>query len=453
MMDSLYFEILAMTSILYDFVLVLAALMYLPKVIYQWMFKGKYRESILQRFGCDFPKIDKNGRTLIWIHAVSVGETKAVAPLVRKMKKEFHNPIIVISSTTETGHAEAIRSVACADYHVYLPLDFRWMVRPIVRRVKPDLVVLTETDFWYNFLRSAKKEGAHVVLVNGKLSAKSLNRFRFLRFFSSRLFAHVDRFCLQSQHYYERFIKLGIPKERIVITGNLKFDDEYPKLPAEELIKWKEELGIRPEDRVIVAGSTHEPEELLFLEVMQGLWKTFPDTKLVLVPRHPERFEAVAALLTQKDIPFCRFSGKKCHEKGVKAVLVDAMGLLRKCYQFADVAIVAGSYTSKVGGHNILEPCWYGVPVIFGPHMEQQPELVDLVKQYQAGMQVRPMDLQERIGGLLLNEKVRKEIGQSGLRLVAANQGATERTWQTISCEMKKTEAAQEILLQNNPMA
>ncbi|MCP5508424.1 MAG: 3-deoxy-D-manno-octulosonic acid transferase [Chlamydiales bacterium] len=426
-----------LTSLLYDITITLAALMMLPKIIYQRFRIGKYKESMLQRFGIAFPKIDKKDRPLVWVHAVSVGETKAVAPVVRKLKKEFNNPIVIVSSTTETGHAEAKRSAACADYHVYLPLDFRWIIRPIIRRIRPDLIILTETDFWWNFLRSAKKLGTKIVLVNGKLSERSVNRFRFLRFFTKRLFSHIDIFCVQSAHYYNRFLSLGIPQERIVVTGNLKFDDEYPKLPPDELNQWKSELGIQKDDKVIVVGSTHDPEEAVFLDVMEQLWAKYPSLKLVLVPRHPERFETVARLLSERQVPFTRIS-KTADAKEAKVVLIDAMGLLRRCYQFADIAVVAGSYTNKVGGHNIIEPCWYGVPVLFGPYMHQQPELVELIKQYQAGMQVDVPQIAEQMSSLLKDDASRQEMGARGLELAGASRGATDKTWHVLEREFQK---------------
>lgn len=413
----------------YNFLLLLLGIILSPFICYNRVVKGKYSGNLAKRFGIGFPFIEKNGRPVIWVHAVSVGETKAIAPLIRRLKKKFEDPLVIISSITETGHTEAKRTLACADYHVYLPLDFSWIIRPIVKQVSPDIVVISETDFWWNFLSAAKESGATTALVNGKLSKTSAKRFQWTSFFSKKLFSQIDLICAQSEHHVPRFIKVGVPREKVKVTGNLKLDDDYPDIDREELIEWKAKLGIAKEDKVIVVGSTHAPEEELFLKEFQKLWHKYPDVKMVLVPRHPERFEQVALLLKDQNIPFTRLSCVKGVEGTEKVVLIDAMGLLRKCYQFADVAVVAGSFVSGIGGHNVVEPCWYGAPTIFGPHMESQPELVRLIKKFHAGLQIPLTDFLPVAEELLYhNPDKREKIGESGLLLVANSKGATKKT-------------------------
>lgn len=416
-------------SFFYEIALWVLSMAAFPKMLYHRIKHGKYRESLGKRLGVGFPLIKKGNRPLVWIHAVSVGEAKAVAPLIKMLKAKMNNPIIVVSSITETGHAEVQRSIPQADYKVFLPFDFRFIIRPIVRSVKPDLVILSESDFWYNFLKSAKEVGAKIVLVNGKVSSTSMHRFKKFAMLSKRLFGLFDYLCIQSEHYRKRFIEIGVPAEKMTITGNLKFDGEYPALSADQLKIWRQQLGIEDGDKVLVIGSSHDPEEKLFLDVSQKLWSKFPRLKVVFVPRHPERFNEVAGILQTRNVPYIRFSqlgGNYYHDQRV--ILMDAMGLLRKCYQFADVAVVAGSYTSKVGGHNILEPSWYGVPVVFGPHMHQQPELVELVNQYGAGLQISKDRLYEELEKLLSCDETRKKVGESGLAMVAGINGATKRT-------------------------
>lgn len=414
-------------SLLYEFALFVIALAAIPKFLYQMIFKGKYRGSLLKRFGGSFPIIKKGKRPLIWVHAVSLGETKAVAALVKNIKQDYKNPLIVFSTITETGYVEACRTIQ-ADYHVYLPFDFGWVIKSIVKRTAPDLVVLCESDLWYNFLNSSKQAGAKIVLVNGKLSVKSKERFVRFPFFARRLFSLIDLFCVQSKLYGARFKEVGVPDEKIVVTGNMKFDGDYSRLPSQQLEAWRSELGILPKDPVLVIGSTHHPEETLFLDALQPVWKSLPDLKVLFVPRHPERFSDVAALLQKADIDFRRLSEKNQTQRNCPVILIDAMGLLRKCYQLADVAIVAGSYTPKVGGHNILEPSWYGVPVVFGPHMYSQPDLLDLVTEYAAGSQVGIEDLSSELIGLFKDPERRKAIGRGGLRLAADVHGATSKT-------------------------
>ncbi len=414
-------------SILYEICLLLLGIAYLPIFLYQYIFKKKYRNSILKRFGWGFPVINKGDRPLIWIHAVSLGETKAVAALVKSIKTEFKNPLLVFSTTTETGYVEACRSIS-ADYHVYLPFDFGWVVKSIMKRTAPDLVVLCESDFWYNFLSSAKEAGAVVTVVNGKLSTRSQTRFLKVPFFAHKLFACIDLFCLQSNLYRKRFASLGIPQEKLVVTGNMKFDGDYAKLPANQIEAWRMELGIQPTDPVLVVGSSHSPEEVQLLKLLPQVWNQFPKLKVMLVPRHPERFNEVAGILQKSNVSFRRLSQKTGENQQASVILIDAMGLLRKCYQLADIAIVAGSYTSKVGGHNILEPSWYGVPVLFGPHMYSQPDLVDLVREYEAGLQVSLEELPDVLLDLLQNKERSKSLGDAGLRLAGDVHGATNKT-------------------------
>lgn len=414
-------------TFLYECALILIALIALPQFLYQLIFKGKYRKGTLKRFGIAFPTIKKEGRSLVWVHAVSLGETKAVVALVKMIRTELGNPLIVFSTTTETGYVEACRTIG-ADHHVYLPFDFGWVINPIIAQTAPDLLILCESDFWYNLLKAAKKAGAKTVLVNGKLSTRSMERFKKIRLFTRRLFSFIDLYCVQSQLYGKRFEEIGIPQEKIIVTGNMKFDGDYAKLPAQQLEDWRNELDIGPLDPVLVIGSSHSPEEVQLLDVLSHVWKAFPDLKVIFVPRHPERFNEVAGILQKKRIYYRRLSQKNHRGSQRQVVLIDAMGLLRKCYQLADIAIVGGSYTSKVGGHNILEPSWYGVPVFFGPHMQSQPDLVDLMREYGAGKQVKLQDLQLELIELLQDAKKRKAIGDAGLRLAADVHGATAKT-------------------------
>lgn len=419
-------------SFLYETVLWLAAIISLPKLLYSYWFHGKYRQSLWKRFGFNFPLIRKGNRFLIWVHAVSVGETKAVAALVKKMKSQLNNPIIIVSSITETGHAEAKRCLPFADYHVYLPFDLNFIIKPIVSFVKPNLVILSETDFWFNFLKNCKRVKAFIAIVNGKISKRSVRRFEKMKIFTRHLFSKIDIACVQSQHYQMRFEQIGVPKDKIIVTGNLKFDDEYPKLTKEQSVEWRKQFKIEAGDPVCVIGSTHDPEEKLLLEEMQKVWTIFPKLKVILVPRHPERFNEAASILRKSNVPFVRFSRLDQFSGEAKVILMDAMGFLRKCYQLADVAIVAGSYTSKIGGHNILEPAWYGVPVIFGPYMHAQPELCELIKEYRAGVQIPLEEVSEMLLELIENPARRKEIGENGLKMLSDINGATKRTWNSL---------------------
>ncbi|WP_068471078.1 3-deoxy-D-manno-octulosonic acid transferase [Candidatus Protochlamydia phocaeensis] len=416
----------------YECCLWILALLAIPKMLYQLVFYKKYRQSLLPRLGFDYPIFQQNGEPLIWIHAVSVGETKAVVSLVRELKQRFPSSLFVVSSITETGHAEAKRSLPFVDYHVYLPFDFSFIVRRLIKRASPDLVILCESDFWFNFMRLAKAQGASLVLVNGKLSEKSTHRFCKVPFFSKALFELFDFLCVQNALYEKRFIEAGASPEKIHITGNLKLDDEYPQLTAEEVTQWRQKLGIQPDQLVLTIGSSHHPEEQLILQLLKEIWKSFPTLKVIFVPRHPERFQEVGELLEKERLLWVAFTDINRRTGKEQAILIDAMGMLRMCYQLSDIAIVGGSFTSKVGGHNILEPCWYSKPVLFGPHMYSQPELVDLIKEYDAGKQVSEEQLQETLFHLLGDSAERQRMGQNGLELIRSLKGSTKRTLHVI---------------------
>ncbi len=424
-----------MFLIFYELLLWLLALLALPKMIYGLIFQNKYRNNLLERFGCNFPKLHKTQNQFpIWIHAVSVGETLAVASLARELKKQHPQATLIISSTTETGHAEAQRSLPFADHHVYLPLDFAWLVRKILKAVAPKLVVICESDFWFNFLYYAKKNGATLALVNGKLSERSMHRLHFFSTFSKRLFGLFDLMCVQNELYSERFIVAYAPKNKIVITGNLKLDADVKPLAANEEDSWRAKLGIQNDHTILTIGSTHNPEEKEILEILKNLWQSIPNFQVLLVPRRPETFKTVAALLDKSGLAWVSFTNIEQRTGKEKVVLMDTMGLLRTCYQISDIAIVGGSFIKHVGGHNILEPSYYGRPVLFGPHMESQRELVDLVVSYGAGQQVKHTSELEKILELWLRDPhAPQKIGAQGRLLSSSLKGSKGRTLQALA--------------------
>ena len=395
----------------------------LPSFGFSYFFKNKYRASLKPRFGFGFPAVDKKNKPLIWIHAVSVGETRAIALLAKMLKEDY---TLLISSITETGHEEAKRVLAFADYHVFLPLDLSFIIKPILKRVKPDFVIISETDLWFQFLKASKNNGAKIMLVNGKVSAKSAERLRWVPFFSKRLYDLIDFFSVQNKIYRKRFLALGVPSDKIAVIANLKFDEEFSVFESQELELFKKRVGIDSKDRVLVVGSTHDPEEKMILKVLKPIFEMHPNLKVLIVPRHPERFDEVEKELILQKVGYCRYSKlENCNEK---IVLIDAMGLLRKCYSIATIAIVGGSFNDKIGGHNILEPLAYKVPVLFGPYMHSQPDFLEVVLTRQAGVQVKEEWLAEVLNDLLDSSEKRSILGESGFKLISNFKGSTKLT-------------------------
>lgn len=418
-----------MFSIFYDLILFVLAILALPKLLWQWFVLGKYRESLRERLGITLPSFfPQKGQRVIWIHAVSMGETRAVIPLFHMIRRAYEDAAIVISTTTETGNAEAKRSMPEADAHFFLPLDFSWIIRKLFNRIRPSTLIMCESDFWYHLLSIAKKRNVNVTLVNGKVSERSCNRFQKFPFFTRRIFSNFDTLCVQSELYRNRFISMGVPPEKLFVTGNLKFDAPVKKMDAAQLQIFRNTLRIAPTDRVLVIGSTHAKEEDGLLSVTSSVWERIPNLKVFLVPRHPERFNEVFQLIKERGFQCSRYSDMNDE----KLVLIDTMGLLNQCYQIADVAIVGGSFVSHVGGHNIYEPVHLGVPVLFGPHMHSQPELKELILSAHAGRELAIDELPNALIEILDSPQVHSQYANACERLSRSMQGASERTFEHI---------------------
>lgn len=386
---------------LYTIGLALVSLIWLPKLL-----QKKYRARLPALFGKGL-SLKSSQPMRIWVHAVSLGETKAIIPLVKKLKEKWPDAFIVLSSLTATGLEEAKKEFAEADRHITLPFDL--VVRKFVREMKPTLVILSEADFWYNFLDEAKRNGAKIVLVNGKISSRSMPLYRYF----PPLLKSIDSFIVQAELYQKRFLEIGVDPAKIHVSGNLKFDAAMETMPVA--------VTSYP---ILVVGSTHEPEEKIFLNALSFVWKKHPSLQVYLVPRHPERFDKVAKIIEEAHIPFTRYSEGTFS----RLTLVDEMGRLKQLYRQADICVVAGSWTPKVGGHNVLEPAFFGKPVIFGPYMHNQPEFCDLVLAANAGLQIPAEELPTALIRLLDHPEEAHQLGANGLALIQKNHGSVDKT-------------------------
>ncbi len=415
-------------SALYELVLFILFLAAMPKAVYECVRHKKHRTNFFKRLGFGFPKITKkNNGPIIWVHAVSVGECHAANPLINQLKLEMPDATIVVSSVSETGHREAKKTITQADWHVYLPFDFYFCVKHVFTLIRPDIVILCEGDFWYRFLKEAKKQGAITVVVNGKVSSESASRFARFSFITKRLFALIDFLCVQSDLYKARFLQMGVASSKIAVTGNLKCDSLPTPIGLTEVADLRAKMFLAADDKVLVIGSTHDPEEELLLSQLVPVLAKFPKLKIIIAPRHPERFNAVALLLEKHGLSYGTWT-KGAVTSNPQAYLIDAMGILRKCYQLADIAIVAGSFTNKVGGHNIMEAQAFGIPVISGPYMHSQPQLIECAKFYNAILQIDGSEVAATIERLLCDTATCENLGKSSLDMVSALRGATVRT-------------------------
>lgn len=407
-------------SFFYQLSLLFLALLYLPKVLYDYIVHRKYRNNIKERLGLTYPQPHHEQKPLLWMHAVSMGETKAIAPLVSLIHKNHPEWALLISSTTETGHQEAQKCMPFADYHIYMPLDFSFCVGRVLKSFKPKMVLLSETDVWWNFLRLSKNGGAHIAIVNGKLSARSAKRLGLIPSLGKAIYSPIELCCAQSEEYAIRFEQIGVPK--VVVTGNLKFD--FPINAQTPL------LEIPAGSQLIVLGSTHPGEEKDLIQQLEPLVKKYPLMRIAIVPRHPERFDAVHQELLDLGVPLTRYS--QLSSTDWQFLLVDAMGILAKIYSQASLAIVGGSYIQGIGGHNIIEPNLTGTPVLFGPNMFGQNEMVSLVHAFGSGTQVSINDVQNKVDEILSSPSKLESMRIACSRLTNSIRGATEKTYQSI---------------------
>ena len=389
-------------------------------------FIAKKRHHYRRLFG-SIP--NANGKEVVWIHAVSVGEAKAAQSLFRSLRKSYPEAFFLITTVTEAGLAEARRSLAEADAFAYLPMDFRWIVRRWVRSLRPKLFLLMESDFWPNLLSAVKDFGGKLALVSGKLSERSARRFHALSFFSKKLFNLFDLLCVQNEEQARRFLPIVDP-EKMHITGNIKLDQAPERIDVDF---WRQQLSVPA--AALTLSCTHAPEEDLLLDLLP-----LEEVFCFLAPRHPERFDEVAAILKAKSIPFFRWSCFEERQGGERVLLVDAMGQLPICYTLSRLAIVAGSFAPHVGGHNLFEPCLYGTPVFFGPHVFAQKELATRVLAAQAGQQISASSLRCAVQDFFSNQSL-EDAARSAVRsLVDTGRGSAKKTMQLIEgiCSLQR---------------
>lgn len=423
--------------LLYDLLLILAAASLVPYYLLRGVRYGKSRRGIRERLGHYSPAQRKaiEGKQVIWVHAVSVGETRAAMPLLKGLRRQAPEAVIVLSNVTETGHAIALES-ADADLCLFFPYDFSWTVRRVFRTIKPNLVIIVETEIWPNFTRQAARLGIPVILVNGRISDRSFPRYRLFRPLLRPLLRSFSAFCMQSQLDAERIVQLGASPTQVENTGNLKFDHELRDLAEAEIRGLKAQYRLPEDLSILTAGSTHAGEEEQILTTFQGLLAQGNRLALVLIPRHPERSREIAALLTQLQLGFRLRSTLTTDDPLLTAgqvLLVDTLGEVINLYATSDLIFVGGSLV-PVGGHNPLEASLLSKSVLFGPHMHNFREMSAKLVRAGAGLKVETRAELEKTCQLLLDDPVRRRaMGQAGRALIVESAGATERTLQRIA--------------------
>jgi 3-deoxy-D-manno-octulosonic-acid transferase len=398
----------------------------LPVYALYWFFRGivnrAYWDRVGQRFGLGFPQLESGS---IWIHAVSVGEVQAAAPLVRALGRRYPGRQRLMTTVTPTGAARVAALFGDSVRHCYIPFETPAAVQNFFDATRPDVALIMETEIWPNLYHACGVRGVPLVLVSARISPKSVNSYRKLLPLFRETLSHGIVIAAQSEADADRFRSLGARPERTRVTGNIKFDIEIDRgLPERGRRFRRDTFGERP---VWIAASTHHREEELVLNAHRQVCAAFPDALLLLVPRHPERFDAVRQLLERQETGYASRTGAAVVPPSASVFLGDTMGEVPLFYSASDVAFVGGTLV-PIGGHNLLEPAALGLPVLAGPHLFNTQEIANLFNRVGALTLVRDeTELARAVTRLLGNFADAKRLGEAGRQLVLDNRGALDR--------------------------
>jgi 3-deoxy-D-manno-octulosonic-acid transferase len=382
----------------------------------------KYWPTLADRFG--FLKVPRL-RNAIWVHAVSVGEVKSVEKLLERLRQQFPTSPLVVSTTTPAGQQLAGERSDIVDYTFYFPLDLPSCVRRTLSRVDPAMVIIAETEIWPNFLRACRRRGARVVLINGRISDRSFSRYRMMRRWLRRVFEDYSVLGMQSEMDRQRIEAIGADPRKVTVLGNLKYDAVVSVRNVDD------ELATYLESRrpLWIAASTMPGEEELVLDAFQCVLKTHPELKLLIAPRHADRFELVEEIIKSRGIQYVRRS--RLDGRGT-VLLLDSIGELATVFTYATVVYMGGTLV-PTGGHNILEPARHSKPIIFGPHMENFREIERLFLESNGAIRIHNAEeLAPAVSRLLGDPQHASEIGNNAFAIVQQNTGATERVLQIL---------------------
>ncbi len=415
-----------MFYLLYNLSLVLASPFLLIYLVWRVAVRGKSREGWSHRLG-NLP-VSPQGRRVIWVHAVSVGEVMAALPLLQTLREQLPQHYLLLTTLTPTGNATARQQLGkLVDAVGYLPVDIPFAVRRAFNRVRPDALIIMETELWPNLLMVARRLGVKTLIANGRLSDRSLPNYRRFRWFFRNVLECVDAICAQSQEDARRFCAIGASPDRVHVSGNTKFDQAMVSAQDVDADALRRELGIPADAPVLVIGSTRAPEEeQLVARAYARLRQQFPNLCIIWAPRHVERADAVADTLRAQGFePWMRTQGTPAEPR--EQIVLDTFGELGKVYAVADVAIIGGSFV-PLGGQNLLQPLAHGKPVVHGPHMQNFRDVAAMAQQAGVAWTAHNGDeLVQQVARLLGDARLREEVARRARALVTEQQGASQR--------------------------
>ncbi len=411
----------ACMRLLYTFLLYFATPFIVVRLLWRSLKQPEYRRRICERFAFFKPIGDKK---TLWIHAVSVGETHAAFPLIRALQKLYPDAELVITTTTPTGSAEISKNFSSKITHVYTPYDLPSVIKRFLRKTHPTVCIIMETELWPNLLHYTRKKNIPILLANARLSERSLVGYQRIAGLTKTMLSCIETVAAQSTADGDRFLRLGLEKNKLAYTGNIKFDTTLPADLIENAAALRDQWQHRP---TWIAASTHEGEEQLILEAHQKIKQQVKNALLILVPRHPQRFQKVAQLCKQYGMSMARRSHNKTPAAEHAIYFGDTMGELKLLYAASDIAFVGGSLM-PIGGHNPIEPALLHIPVLSGPHYQNFTVITDLLINAKA-MQIvaNQHELAQTIVTLIEQPELREQWGERGYQVCAANTGALEK--------------------------
>ncbi|MDE2027360.1 MAG: 3-deoxy-D-manno-octulosonic acid transferase [Candidatus Omnitrophica bacterium] len=405
--------------VLYNFILLFYALLYLPYLL----LTGRGYTGFSMRTGRFDPEIERQIKqnTNIWLHGVSVGEVMVIDNFLSRLRQLYPAYQFVVTVTTKTGYALACERLRGKALVVPSPVDFSWVTSRFVKLIAPKLYIAVETEIWPNLFRRLHLKNIPAVVINGRISDASFSRYKWVRLLLRNVLNQIRVWCMQSKTDADRVIDLGAEASKVVVVGNIKFDE--PVKPAQSSV-WSWEQG----RNWWVAGSTHPGEEDMVLDAYIKLIEHYPQWRLIIAPRHVERTDKIMQLIAGRAMKSVKFSqwDKKALARDT-VVIVDTIGQLRSLYSVASLVFVGKSLV-KGGGQNIIEPASYGKAVIIGPHVQNFRDIVACFKEREALVQVAdPESFEKAVLSLGADEERRRALGDAAKEVVAVNQGATER--------------------------
>ncbi len=425
--------------ILYNLLYIIFLILYLPIFI----IKKRYHKNFSMRLGIFSGDIVNRlkDREVVWIHAVSVGEANSAIPIIEGLRRLYPDKLVVISTVTKTGNQIAERILKDDELVIYLPLDISFIVKKVIHFINPKVFIIVETEIWPNLIFALSDKDIPIALVNGRISASSYRGYKTVKFLIKPTLERINLFCMQTEEDALKIVSLGAKPDNVKITGNTKFDIEMNfKSIEKDINDLLDKLKLKEDDQILIAGSTHYPEEKILFSCYNKLLINKPSLKMIVAPRHIDRVKKIekeAEAFGFKPVRFTELVAHP-HKQDNKLIIVDVMGKLKTLYALATIVFVGGSL-AKIGGHNMIEPAIFSKPIIFGPYVYNFQNIAERLINNNAAYKVNnEKELYDRVNQLLLSPKEREQLGKNAYKMIENSKGATKKNLKFIDDLLKR---------------